>query len=154
MTERKRACARGRSDGGGSLASCADAAFVISMHPRPRDRERPRRAIEVDEQHFTVRREAGSRQFRVDPAQRERKDLSRGCDPSQMVGDILGVLVLADHEVAARSDRQVVAEVELIDRGAFEEELQTIGGAYLRAEAEYLAQLGRSAAGAAEVEFA
>ena len=55
--------------------------------------------------------------------QRQRIRNSLGRDAAQMVRHDVRVLVLAHDEVAPLGDRQVVAVVELIQAGRFEEQL-------------------------------
>jgi hypothetical protein len=71
-----------------------------------------------------------------------------------VVVDHVGILVLAHHQVPVRRHREVVAEVELLLRGALVEQLQPVLARGLRPQPEHLPELGRAAAGAAEVELA
>src|SRR5690606_9361414 len=128
--------------------------YTILGHPGARDGERLRRAIHVHEQPLAVGREARPGPLGPDARQRQRIGDAVGRDPAQVVMDVLGVLVLADHQVTVRRHYQVVAEVVLLDIGALVKQLQPVGTARLRPQAKDLAEPGCTAAGAGEVEFA
>src|SRR5690606_2004441 len=126
--------------------------------PGPGDRQRPARAVHVDEQGRAVGREAGAGQFGlfVQPAEGIQAAVRR--DPAQVVVDVARVLVLADDQVAVGRDGEVVAEIEPGDVVGLDEYLQPAGFAPLArlaleaggTVAHHLAQLLRAAVGAAE----
>src|SRR5690606_22355046 len=121
--------------------------------PGTGNRQCPRRTEQVNEQRAPVRREAGACKLGLEAAQRQPISIAgRGYAP-QVIADRLGILVLAHEQVSVGGDDEIVAEIELVAALALEEQLQPVTAA-AGPQAEYLADLRCTAAGAAEIHLA